>query len=44
MAYSDINFVGWRYVFFQMHLSMDADPLNNLVFPISGHDYSGIES
>lgn len=45
MGYGDINFVGRHYFFIQMHLSNeDADPLNNSAFPISSHNYSGIES
>lgn len=38
-------FVGGRQRFFQMCLAKDdADPLNNLVFPISNHGYSRIET
>lgn len=38
-------FMGGHQCFFEVFLAKDnADPLNNLVFPISGHNYSRTET
>lgn len=46
MACNDTKpLVGGHQHFLQMCLARDvADPMNNLVFPISSHDYSRIET